>query len=93
MSVEAFAMAGADYMECAINIYALEQRFKQPPPPQAKSKTEQSLSPQVDKSHTNSLSLDIIGREILAWFDSTTWLCSRINHVSVLCMRPFLLLA
>ena len=63
MSVEAFAMAGADYMECAINIYALEQRFKQPP---------QSLSPQVDKSHTNSLSLDIIGREILAWSGSTT---------------------
>ena len=28
----------------------------------------------------------LVAREILAWFRSTTWLCSRTNHVSVLCM-------
>ena len=29
-------------------------------------------------------------REILAWFGSTTWLCSWTNHVSVLCMGPII---
>ncbi|KAJ1382005.1 hypothetical protein SESBI_44660 [Sesbania bispinosa] len=47
MSIEAFAMAGVDCKECAINHCTLEQiNFKHMPP-------------EVDKGHTTDLSLDL----------------------------------
>lgn len=59
MSVEAFAMGDANYMESAINHYALEESFKQPQSPHAMPETEQKLSPKVDKSHSTGLSFEI----------------------------------
>ncbi|KOM39688.1 hypothetical protein LR48_Vigan03g307000 [Vigna angularis] len=57
MSVEAFAMAGMDYMENTINVGALEQSFKQLQPPQVMSETNQILIP--EKGHCSSgLGLD-----------------------------------
>jgi len=60
MSVEAFAMAGMDYMENTINVGALEQSLKQLQPPQVMSETNQSLSPhEAEKAHCSScLGLD-----------------------------------
>ncbi|QCD98649.1 hypothetical protein DEO72_LG6g3371 [Vigna unguiculata] len=61
MSVEAFAMAGMDYMENTINVGALEQSLKQLQAPQVimSETNEQSLSGEGEKGHCSScLGLD-----------------------------------
>ena len=57
MSIEALAMAGADYMECDINIEALERCGSEQPPPYLLA-DQQYLSIEVHRKGDDKKSVD-----------------------------------